>query len=140
MNPKSIRLTRRALLRGAGALLALPFLEGVAPLTALAAGKAATPPLRMGIFTVTGGTVLESWRPKEAGPLTKLPSILRPLDFAKNDMLVLSGLSQDGNSENLNGHEHCAMLHLTGAPLAKKVGGKVTVGVSVDQAASAGGR
>jgi len=25
MNPKSIRLTRRALLRGAGALLALPF-------------------------------------------------------------------------------------------------------------------
>lgn len=136
MNPKSIRLTRRALLRGAGALLALPFLEGVAPLTALASGKAAVPPLRMGIFTVTGGTVLESWRPKETGPLTKLPSILRPLDFARNDVLVLSGLSHDGRSENLNGHEHCAMLHLTGTALAKKDRGKLTVGVSVDQAAA----
>ena len=136
MNPKSIRLTRRALLRGTGALLALPFLEGLTPLTALAADRVAKPPLRMGIFTVTGGTVLESWRPKEAGALTKLPSILRPLDFAKNDVLVLSGLAQDGNSENLNAHEHCAMLHLTGAPLAKKERGKVTAGVSVDQAAA----
>src|SRR4051812_11599991 len=111
-------LTRRAALRGAGAVLALPFLESWAASLAKAAGepvKAVKPPLRMGIFTVTGGTVLESWRMKEAGPLTKLPSILRPLEFAKDDVLLLTGLSHGGQSENLNGHENCAYKHLTGA-------------------------
>ncbi len=90
----------------------------------------------MGIFTVTGGTVLESFAPKNAGPLTKLPSILRPLEFAKNDLLVISGLSHSGRSENVNAHEHCGMMHLTGAPAVKKEGGKLFASISVDQAAA----
>jgi hypothetical protein len=128
------RPTRRSVLRGAGALMALPFLESL-PVRGEAAKKAG-PPLRMAIFTVTGGTVLESWKPKEAGPLTKLPSILRPLEFAKNDLLVLSGLSHGGRNEGLNGHEHCAMLHLTGAELVKRQGSKKIATISVDQAAA----
>ena len=95
------------------------------------------PPLRLGIVSVTGGTVLESWRPKEVGPLGKLPSILRPLEPFKDDLLVLSGLAHSGDSEGLNGHEHCAFLHLTGAAKSvKKVDGKIQAGVSVDQAAA----
>jgi hypothetical protein len=129
-------ISRRTVLRGAGALLALPWLEALAPLGALARAPAGRPPLRLGIFSVTGGTVLESWAPKEAGPLTKLPSILRPLEFARDDLLVISGLSQSGRSENLNAHEHCACTHLTGAPLVKREGGKLFAGVSVDQAAA----
>jgi len=125
-------LSRRRFLRGAGALVALPFLEGLTP----AAPSAIKPPVRMGIFTVTGGTVLESWRPREAGPLTRLPSILRPLDAVKNELLVLSGLCQGGRSENLNGHEHCAFLHLTGCDFARKDNGKALASISVDQAAA----
>ncbi len=124
-------LTRRAFLGSAGASLALPFLEQLAP--AASAGK---PPLRFGIWTVTGGTVLESWKPKEAGTLDKLPSILRPLEFARADMLVLSGLCNHGRSEGLNGHEHCALMHLTGAEVAKKVDGKFVTAPSVDQVAA----
>ncbi len=127
-------LSRRAFLRGAGAAMALPFLEQLAP--AVPAGAAAKPPLRFGVFTVTGGTVLESWKPKEAGPLGKLPSILRPLEFAKDELLVLSGLSHNGRSEGLNGHEHCAFLHLTGAETVKKVDGKLVAAPSVDQVAA----
>jgi hypothetical protein len=56
------------------------------------------------------------------------------LDFAKKDLLVLSGLTHSGRSEGLNGHEHCAYLHLTAAPLVKKVKGKPMAGVSIDQA------
>ncbi len=126
-------ISRRTLLRGAGAMLALPFLEAMLPSRAAEAGKA-KPPLRMGIFTVTGGTVLESWKPKEAGPMERLPSILRSLEFAKDQMTVISGLSHGGRGENLNGHEHCAYLHLTGADLVKKEQGKRIAGVSVDQA------
>ena len=125
-------LTRRAFLRGAGAVVALPFLEQLVP----AAASVGKPPLRMGIFTVTGGTVLESWKPKEVGALTKMPSILRSLESAKDDMLILSGLSHHGRSENLNGHEHCAMMHLTGAPIVKKIDGKMIGGPSVDQEAA----
>ncbi len=135
---EAVPMTRRAVLRGAGALLALPFLESLPSFGAAPPGRRpAGPPLRMAIFTVTGGTVLESWRPKEQGPLGKLPSILRPLEFAKKDLLLLSGLSQAGHSEGLNAHEHCALLHLTGAPQVKRQpGGKKLAGVSVDQAAA----
>lgn len=126
-------ISRRSLLRGAGAMLALPFLEAMLPARAAAAAK---PPVRLGIFTVTGGTVAESWKPTATGPLQKLPSILQPLDFAKNDLVMVSGLSHTGRSEGLNGHEHCAYLHLTGAPLVKKEKGKCQAGVSVDQAAA----
>jgi hypothetical protein len=128
-------LTRRAFLRGAGAAMALPFLEQLAP-GASGAGAAVKPPLRFGVFTVTGGTVIESWKPKEVGALGKLPSILRPLEFAKDELLVLSGLCHNGRSEGLNGHEHCAFLHLTGAEAARKVDGKLAVAPSVDQVAA----
>jgi len=125
------------MLRGAGALLALPFMESLAS-KAHADGTPARkgPPLRMGIFTVTGGTVLESWRTKQDGPLTKLPSILRPMEFAKDEILLLHGLGHSGRSENINAHEHCAFLHLTGAESVKKVGGKAFAGISVDQLAA----
>ncbi|HEV3385509.1 MAG TPA: DUF1552 domain-containing protein [Gemmata sp.] len=133
-------LTRRAALRGAGAVLALPFMESWAVKLAKASGEspkaAAKPPLRFGIFTVTGGTVLESWRMKEPGQLTKLPSILRPLDFAKSDLLLLTGLSHNGQSDNLNGHENCAYKHLTGAIKAGKTAGRKFASISVDQAAA----
>ncbi|HSU67684.1 MAG TPA: DUF1552 domain-containing protein [Tepidisphaeraceae bacterium] len=133
-------VSRRNMLRGAGAALALPFLDSlVRPLGAFAgtaASAAIKPPLRMGIFTVTGGTVIESWKSAQAGPLGKLPSILRSLEFAKDQLTVLTGLSHKGKTENLNGHEHCAFLHLTGAPVAKKVDGKIYAGKSVDQAAA----
>jgi len=125
-------ISRRTLLRGAGAMLALPFLEAMLPARLFAAE--ARPPVRFGIFTVTGGTVHESWRPKEEGALSKLPSILQPLEAAHKDTIVISGLAHGGRSEGLNGHEHCGYLHLTGAPLVKKDKGKRQAGVSIDQA------
>lgn len=118
--------------------MALPFLESVAtPLGVFAAaGEVGKPPLRMAIFTVTGGTVIESWRMKQAGPLTKLPSILRPLEFARDDLLLISGLSHNGRGEGVNAHEHCSMVHLTGAEQVRKVAGKLQAGISVDQLAA----
>lgn len=128
---------RRTMLRRSGAALCLPFLESLFPRRiASAAQAAAKPPVRFGIFTVTGGTVLESWKPRDAGPLTKLPSILRPLEAAKSEITVVSRLSHAGRSDNLNAHEHCSLLHLTAAPSVKKEGGKLFAGISVDQAAA----
>ena len=128
------KMNRRTFLRGAGAAVALPFLESVVHADGTTDAR---PPLRMGIFTVTGGTVLESWKPTEAGRLARMPSILRPLEAHKDDMLVLSGLSHSGRSEGgLNAHEHCALMHLTAAETVRKVNGRMVAGVSVDQAAA----
>ena len=125
-------LTRRAFLRGAGAVAALPFLEQLA-----LPAPSAKVPMRMGIVTVTGGTVLESWKPKETGALQKLPSILRPLEGVRDELLVLSGLSQNGRSDGgLNAHEHCSLMHLTGCDVVRKVNGKLVAGESIDQAAA----
>lgn len=90
----------------------------------------------MAIFTVTGGTVLESWKP-QPGPLTTMPSILRSLEPLRDDVLVLSGLSHHGRGTGgLNAHEHCSALHLTGAPEVSKVDGRFVTGTSVDQMAA----
>jgi len=131
-----MHLTRRSFLRGTGAFLALPFLEAMLPRTARAAAMTKAP-LRMGIFSATGGTVLESWKPAAEGALGQLPSILHPLDFAKQDVLLISGLSQHGKTEGtFNAHQHCATLHLTAAGLVKNEGGKFSASVSVDQVAA----
>lgn len=132
----SLQLSRRSFLRGTGACLALPFLEAMLPRSVRAAAALSKAPLRMGIFTVTGGTVLESWKPTE-GALGELPSILRPLDFAKSDMLLVSGLSHHGKTEgSLNAHQQCASMHLTAASVVKNVDGKIVASISVDQAAA----
>jgi hypothetical protein len=129
-------LTRRNFLRGAGALLTLPFMESLNRVSAFAAAAsdAGKPPLRMGIFTTTGGTVVESWKMAQAGPLTKLPSILRPLEFCKDDLLLVTGLANNGKTNGLNGHESCAFTHLTAAQEARREGGKPVATISVDQA------
>ena len=131
-------VSRRSFLRGAGVVAALPFLESLAPQVVRAGSKVPVrPPLRLGVYTVTGGSVTESWVPKETGPLGKLPSILRPLQDHKDDLLVLSNLSQSGKSDGkINAHEHCAYLHLTGVDMVGKVEGKPFAGISVDQRAA----
>jgi len=133
-------LSRRGFLRGVGALAALPYLESFA----VAAGSSGfvKPPLRMGIFTVAGGTVSESWIPSAVGPLAKLPSIMRSLDPFKNDLLVLSNLSQSAKNDTVNGHEHAAFDHLTAADKVGRLNGKAYVEAegthaeSVDQCAA----
>jgi hypothetical protein len=136
VNP--VPVSRRTFLRGAGVLAALPFLESLAP-TVLRAGTRTpvAPPVRFGIYTVTGGTVSESWVPEATGPLGKLPSILRSLEPHKNDLLVLSNLSQSGDSDGrLNAHEHAAYVHLTCSDKVGKEDGKPVAGQSVDQRAA----
>lgn len=131
-------IPRRTFLRGTGVLAGLPFLESIVPQILRAGDRPSVkPPLRFGIFTVTGGTVSESWVPQETGELQKLPSILRPLEPHKSELLVLSNLAQSGDSSGgINAHEHCAYLHLTASNSVGKIDGKPVAGQSVDQRAA----
>ena len=72
------RLSRRTVLRGIGASLALPALEAMQPHVARAAEPAA-PPRRMAFLMVPNGVHLPDWTPADEGYDYTLPYILDPL-------------------------------------------------------------
>ena len=73
------KLARRTFLRGAGASIALPFFDAMAP--ALAASRIpGGAPVRMGFVYVPNGIDMRNWTPDYEGQLGELPRILKPRD------------------------------------------------------------
>lgn len=123
-------LSRRTLLRGAGAAVALPWLEAMA-----APAGPGKPPVRMAFFYAPNGIVMQNWRPKEAGELGALPPILAPLEPHKKNVLVLSDLAADFCKGNGAGHEPSTAGLLVGAKCKHSEEPEVA-GISVDQLAA----
>ena len=133
MNP----ISRRTVLRGLGTALALPWLEAMTPVARAASVASAK---RMAFFYVPNGVHMPHWTPGAAGPLGQLPAILRPLQNHRSDLLVLSGLTQDGANANGDGagdHARSMASFLTGVHPKKTAGLGLKAGVSVDQVAAA---
>ncbi len=131
-------IPRRTVLRGLGTALALPWLEAMAP-TARAVGPAVAAPKRMAFFYVPNGIHMPAWTPARVGPGFDLPEILRPLAPFQEDLLVLTGLAQDGgNAHGDGGGDHARSMasFLTGIHPRKTSGMGIKAGVSVDQVAA----
>lgn len=126
-------VSRRFLLRGAGAALALPALEIMGH-----AGQGAAGPVRFcGIFA-PHGMHMPSWTPSAEGPLGALPPILQPLSGHKAAMNVLSRFENHPASittEQFAGsHARGTGAFLTSQRLAFTDDfNEVTNGVSLDQ-------
>jgi hypothetical protein len=134
-------LSRRTVLKGVGATVALPLLEAMLPETVFgaAAASAARPPLRMAFLYVPNGIHMQDWRPQAEGADFALPATLQPLAPFKNDLLVLSGLTCDKARPNGDGpgdHARAMSAFLTGAQPRKTAGANIKVGISVDQFAA----
>ena len=72
-------LSRRTVLRGLGASLALPLLDGMVPAFAAGRNAAASPVRRFGVIYVPNGIAMKYWTPPtESSELTLMP-ILEPL-------------------------------------------------------------
>jgi len=143
-------LSRRTFLRGAGAAVALPFLERMAP--AAGDGK---PPVRMFLYIVGGGAYLPYWSmddtgrkaeldPKKSveylGPskeraeaLETLSPSLEPLEKVKKDLLVFSGLTLSAAHGFEDGHSAEIGALLTGAIFSRD---RLECGISIDQLAA----
>ena len=117
-------LHRRTFLRGAGATMALPFLDAMTP--ALAASSS-TPPFRVGYVYLPTGRFMETWLPATTGKDYETTPTLAPFTPHREQMLVLSGLDVKAGKGSHSGP--CAS-YLTGITPAKKTN---TVGISVDQ-------
>jgi hypothetical protein len=104
---RSWQVDRRTVLKGLGASLALPFLEAMIP--PVGAATAAKPPTRFGIWYYPQGSLPEHWVPTDAGPLMKLPSVLRPFEAVRGKTTVISNLTNSCYYEgrfSRGGHQH----------------------------------
>ncbi len=132
-------LSRRTVLRGAGAGVALPWLEAMGPLEAWArAGdKAPAAPNRLLWLYVPNGMAMPNWTPKEEGPLRNLPPILQEVKDFAGDINVLTGLSARAANGGSGAHARAMASFLTGVTPLKTEGTNYRAGVSADQAAAA---
>src|SRR2546421_3446155 len=95
-------ISRRTLLRGAGAAVALPWLESM---TFGQSKGPAKPPVRIGFFYVPNGVHMPNWRPAETGEMMALPPILKPLDPVRKNVVVISDLAADHCQNSQAAHE-----------------------------------
>lgn len=127
-------MPRRSFLRGAGAAIALPFLDAMIP--ALAATQSAgRPQFRLGFIYLPVGRIMESWTPATEGRNFKLTPTLEPFAPYREQMLVVSGLDVKAADllpgERGGPHARPCAAYLTGAhPFPDRVG------VSFDQIAA----
>jgi hypothetical protein len=130
------RISRRTLLRGAGASLALPWLEAMGPLTARAASTPARPPVRMAMMFMPNGVRSDMWTPEGTGRDFQLSPTLEPLAAHKDDLLVLTNLWNEG-SKGSEGHYVKTSGFLTCTTVTKTLGVDINCnGVSMDQLAA----
>ena len=122
-------------------MIALPMLDAMRPMRALAAGiDPAKSPVRMAFLFVPNGAHMPDWIPTGEGADFDLPYILQPLQAHKSELLVLSGLTQDKGRSNGDGggdHARSAGSWLTGVQPLKSEGSRIRVATSADQVAAA---
>lgn len=136
---KSYRLSRRTVLKAAGASVALPWLEAM---TVNVSRAASTPsiPTRLGFFYVPNGVHMPAWRPAVAGEaasgdLTELPPILQSLAPVKDRVVVVSNLAAAHCKGKGGSHEPTGGGYLVGEKCKHSEIPEVA-GASVDQVAA----
>jgi Protein of unknown function (DUF1552) len=85
-------LSRRTVLRGAGATLALPLLGAMIPAATALSKTAAAPKPRLGFFYFPHGAVMEKWTPTQTGTAFEFSPILEPLSAFRDQLTIVSNL------------------------------------------------
>ncbi len=131
-------LSRRTVLRGLGASLALPLLDSMVPALTAQSRTAAAPVRRLGVFYVPNGMSMPYWFPKAEGPLAELPPTLRSLAAFKEHVLLCGGLDDEAANLVKGGGDHArsAGTFLTCVPYKLTAGADVFAAVSMDQLAA----
>ena len=130
-------LSRRTILRGAGATLSLPLLEAMVPAaTALAQTAAGAKPRFVGCF-VPHGMAPGYWVPAKEGALeAELPFNWKPLEPFRSQTVILSGLHSRSAEPppGVTGADHWVAAAFLCADKPKKTAGAdVYAGTTIDQ-------
>jgi len=87
-------LSRRTVLRGAGATLALPLLEIMQSRSYAAGASPARPPVRAGFFYIPNGVVQRAWHPVDEGKNFTLSPSLQPLTTVRDHISLYTKLDR----------------------------------------------
>jgi hypothetical protein len=128
-----------------GATVGLPFLDAMVPAPARAAA-ASKAPCRMAFVYVPNGIVMDHWIPPQPGSgeavsalPDALPRVLEPLAAHRRNIMMLSGLTQNGGRALGDGpgdHGRAGASYLTSVHPKKTYGRDIQTGISVDQIAA----
>jgi hypothetical protein len=126
-------IPRRTVLRGMGATIALPLLDGMIPALSATRLTAAAPVRRFGAIYVGMGFNMPIWTQPAADTLTINP-ILQPIEAHKDRVVVVSGL-QSREGDGIDGGQHPRMQTswLTGCRAHRTEGVDIHAGTSLDQ-------
>src|SRR6188472_83988 len=82
-------ISRRMVLKGVGATIALPLLDAMNPAaTAFAATPAGTPPKRLAFIGFPHGAIMDKWAPAQTGTGYELSPILEPLKAYREHLTI----------------------------------------------------
>jgi len=136
------RLSRRHILRGLGASIALPAFTSLGTSRLLAAAGAGGPattatgaPLRVAFVYFPNGAIPSSWWPTGQGTDFQFKKTLQPLEPLKGQVQILGGLNDEtaeGGADGGGDHARANSTFLTGVRLNKSAT-NVRVGISIDQ-------
>ena len=134
-------LSRRTVLRGLGATVALPFMDAMVPAHGASRIPASAPALRMGFVYVPNGIMdlKGEWTPKGEGRDFEFSQITAGLEPFRQHVTVISGLAQLNGRAGPDGagdHARAGATFLTGARPIKTEGVGIRAGVSADQIAA----
>jgi hypothetical protein len=121
-------LSRRTVLRGVGAALALPLLDAMVPALTPVVHTAANPTKRLGIVFFPLGWRPGYWVPPTAGPNFEFTPILKPLEGMRDYVTLVTQLDNP-----LDGHAATVSPWLSGALPKKTFAEDVYSGETVDQ-------
>ncbi len=85
-------LSRRTMLRGAGAAIALPFLESMLPAGMRTAAAAGAPRTRFACIYMPHGCIMSRWVPAATGRNFEFQPILKSLEPHRDRLNIVSGL------------------------------------------------
>jgi hypothetical protein len=134
-------ISRRAILRGAGAALALPLLDAMLPAGTALSQTAAKPVRRLGFFYLPNGhnPVAGQWTPLKEGADWEMTPQLAPFEPFRNQLFVPYGLRHnqaDSWGDGPGDHARGCVTWLNGVHPKRTSGPDVRAGVTVDQMAA----
>jgi Protein of unknown function (DUF1552) len=106
-------ISRRAVLKGVGATIALPLLDAMSPAaTAWALTPAGSTPKRLAFIGFPHGAIMDRWSPRQTGADYEMSSILEPLSPFRQHLTIVSGL-RNKQGETPEPHGYIEMTWLT---------------------------
>jgi hypothetical protein len=128
-------ISRRTLLRGAGAAFSLPLLDAMIPASTALAETAAAPTQlrRLGYVYMPMGFNPKEWIPK-GDSLNRLPSTLQPLEKVKDQVTVISGMELRNAYPGSHATSNSAFL--SAATARRTESSDYHLGTTVDQIAA----